>query len=189
MTTISSTNIYGANAISPVQQLLNAEKSAASVSTAAGTSSSGSTTSTNYQDQDYFITAKVAQLKSQLALYQAVPGLDPDGSIQDSITNQANQLVAKQQAKIKASQTAAAAQQAILDKQNAEAALNAKIPTVDELLARSKSRANGEAVGVYQPASATATGDDSDGKVISSDQMLANSAAKSGRGGAVNQTA
>lgn len=192
MTTILSTNIYSAKSVSPVDQVLNAAKGTSS-------SSSSSTSSTvtntkpgtpgyNYQDQDWFIAAKVGQLKAQLALYQAVPGLDPDGSIQDSITSQANALVAKQQAKIKAAQADAAAKQAALDKQNAEATENAKVPSADQLLARAKSRAAGETVAVWKPSSSTdSTTSNGDNKVISTDQMLAN--AKSGRGGSVNTTA
>ncbi len=86
-----------------------------------------------YTDQDWYIQAKVAQLKGQIALYSTLPGLDPGGSIMDSLTKQVNDLVAKQQAKIKAANDAAAAKQKELDAANAN---KDKTTSSNDLLAK-----------------------------------------------------
>ncbi len=121
-------------------------------------------------------------MKSEINTYSDLPGLDPSGSIIDSLTKEVNDLVAKQQAKLKASQAAAAAKQAELDKQTKQAALDAQHPSIDTMLQRAKDGANGVAVAAYAPPDATKGA--SDGKVISSDDMLAKV-----RGSTVNTTA
>jgi hypothetical protein len=185
MTTISSTSLVGANAVSPVQRLLDQQKAAAAASTTTTTDpKTGATTtkSTSYTDQDWYIKAKVAQLKGQIATYTNIPGLDPSGGIIDSLTKEVNDLVKKQQAKLKVSQDAAAAKQAELDKQTKQAALDAQHPSVDVMLQRAKNGANGETVTAYAPPD-TSKGA-SDGKVMSADDMLAKA-----RGSSVNTTA
>jgi hypothetical protein len=181
MTTMSSSNIYNPKALSPVQQLLNQQK-AASTSASSDSSSSSTATSNSYEDQDWYITAKVAQLKGEINTYSNLPGLDPSGSIIDSLTKEVNDLVAKQQKKLKAAQDEAAAKQAELDKQTKQAALDAQHPSVDTMLQRAKDGANGATVTAYAPPD-TSKGA-SDGKVISSDDMLAKV-----RGGTVNTSA
>ena len=72
-----------------------------------------------YTQQDWYITAKVAQLKGQIAMYAALPGLDSSGAIMDSLTKQVNDLVSQQKAKLKTSNDAAAAAKKQLDAANA----------------------------------------------------------------------
>ena len=72
-----------------------------------------------YTQQDWYITAKVAQLKSQIAIYSSLPGLDPGGSIMASLTQQVDDLATQQQAKLTASNAKAAAAQKQLDAANA----------------------------------------------------------------------
>ncbi|MDB5491044.1 MAG: hypothetical protein JWO78_893 [Micavibrio sp.] len=92
--------------LSPVAKMLSA-KTAAKVE--------------SYFDSDDYITAKVSQLKAQIAIYTNLPGLDPSGAILDSLTKDVNDLVDKQKAKLKESTDAAAVKQAELDKQNLNA--------------------------------------------------------------------
>lgn len=89
----------------------------------------------SYFDSDEYITAKVAQLKGQLALYTTLPGLDPGGGVIDSLTKEVNDLVTKQKDKLKASQDAADAKQKELDEQNKNAY---KGISSDAMLNRSK---------------------------------------------------
>ncbi len=72
-----------------------------------------------YTQQDWYITAKVAQLKQQIQLYSTLPGLDPGGSIMASLTKQVNDLATQQQNKLNASNAKAAAAQKQLDAANA----------------------------------------------------------------------
>lgn len=96
---------------------------------------------TPYTEQDWYINAKVAQLKAQIYTYSNMPGLDPSGAVMDSLTKQVNDLVTKQQQKLKASQEEGAKKQAELDaleKAKADAPMSA-----DDMLKRAKDRANG----------------------------------------------
>jgi hypothetical protein len=72
-----------------------------------------------YTQQDWYIKAKVAQLKGQISLYSTLPGLDAGGSIMASLTKQVNDLVNQQKAKLKAADDKAAAAQKKLDLANA----------------------------------------------------------------------
>jgi hypothetical protein len=184
MTTISSTNLVGANAVSPVQKLLDAQKAAASKTSTTTTDADGKTTTkkTDYTDQDWYIKAKVAQLKAQINTYSNLPGLDPSGGVIDSLTKEVNDLVKKQQDKLKASQAEAAAKQAELDKQTKQAALDASHANADTIIQRAKDKVSGVSVAAYTPPDPNKGA--ADGKVISSDEMLAKV-----RGGTVNTTA
>jgi hypothetical protein len=86
-----------------------------------------------YTDQDWYIKAKVAQLKGQISLYSTLPGLDSSGAIMDSLTKQVNDLVRKQQAKLKESNELAAAKQKELDAANA---VKDKSTSATDLLAK-----------------------------------------------------
>lgn len=97
-----------------------------------------------YTEQDWYINAKVAQLKGQIYTFSNFPGLDPSGAIMDSLTKEVNDLVSKQQAKLKKSQDEAAKKQAELDALE-EAKKNAPL-TADQLLERAKKRAAGEPI-------------------------------------------
>jgi hypothetical protein len=111
--------------LSPVAKLLAAQQKAAPAST-------------SYTDQDWYIRAKVAQLKGQIALYSTLPNLDPSGGVMDGLTKEINDLVKKQQDKLKATQAEAAAKQAELAKAQAD---NYKGFSSNDLLSRSKSLA------------------------------------------------
>jgi hypothetical protein len=179
---VSATNIIGPNPVSPVQQLLNSEKAAAAASsTNTSTTPSGPSASdpTDYQDQDWYITGQVNQLKAEISLYSTLPGLDPSGTILDSLTKQVNDLVTKQNAKVQQAKDEAAAKQKELDSVNAQNALNASIPTSDQLLQRAKAWASGQVLLPFAPPPdpTTAPGA-SDGKVLSSSDMLAKVGAK-----------
>ncbi len=106
-----------------------------------------------YTEQDWYIKAKVGQLKAQIAIYQNLPGLDPSGAVMDALGQEVYDLVNKQQAKLKKSTDEAAAKKAELDKVNAEKALTASIPSVQQLLDRAAKRLNGETVSAYTPPS------------------------------------
>ncbi len=96
---------------------------------------------TPYTEQDWYINAKVAQLKAQIYTYSNLPGLDPSGAIMDSLTKEVNELVMKQQKKLRDSSAEAAKKQAELDaaqKAKADAPMSA-----DEMLKRAKNRASG----------------------------------------------
>jgi len=96
---------------------------------------------TPYTEQDWYINAKVAQLKAQIYTYSNLPGLDPSGAIMDSLTKEVNDLVLGQQKKLKASQAEAAKKQAELDaleKAKADAPMS-----VADMLKRAKNLANG----------------------------------------------
>lgn len=54
-----------------------------------------------YTEQDWFIKARVAQLKGQIQLYTNLPGLDPSGAIMEQLTKEVTTLVKKQADKIK----------------------------------------------------------------------------------------
>lgn len=100
------------------------------------------TDSEPYTEQDWYINAKVAQLKGQIYTYSNFPALDPSGAIMDSLTNEVNELVGKQRAKLKKSTDEAAAKQAELDKIELEKK-NAPM-TADVMLERAKLRSEGK---------------------------------------------
>lgn len=116
--------------LSPVAKLLQSQKTEAAKA------------SVPFTEQDWYLNAKVAQLKGQIQTYSNLPGLDPSGAIMDGLTKEVNALVTKQQAKIRASSEEAAKKQAELDKLNAEKA-NAPID-VDTLLKNAKLRSEGK---------------------------------------------
>lgn len=95
-----------------------------------------------YTEQEWYVNAKVAQLKGQIYTYSNFPSLDPSGAIMDSLTQEVNALVTKQQDKLKASQAEAAKKQAELDALE-EAKKNAPL-TADQLIERAKLRAEGK---------------------------------------------
>ena len=115
--------------LSPVGKLL-AEKAAKS-----------KTSETPYTEQEWYINAKVAQLKSQIHTYSTLPGLDPSGAIMNGLTKEVNDLVSKQQAKLKKANEESAAAQAKLDAQK-KAEAEAPI-SVEQLLQNAKNRASG----------------------------------------------
>ena len=103
-------------------------------------------TATPYTEQDWYLQAKVAELKNQIAIYSNLPGLDPSGSVMEQLTKEVNELVKKQQEKLKKTQADADAAKAKLAEQEKQKALDASIPSVDTLLKRAKAGANGEYV-------------------------------------------
>lgn len=95
-----------------------------------------------FTEQDWYLNAKVAQLKGQINTYSTLPGLDPNGAIMDSLTQEVNALVKKQQDKLKKSQAEAAAKQAELDRVEQEKK-NAPL-SAEQLIERAKLRAEGK---------------------------------------------
>jgi hypothetical protein len=186
---VVSSNILTPTTVNPVQQLLNTEKAATTTTTSTTTSGASASDPTDYQDQSWFIEAQVTQLKGELATYEAVPGLDPSGSIQDELATQVNTLVAKVQAQEKAAQASQAAAQAQLTQQQQATLASEAYPSVTELLQRAAARASGQAVGVYvaPTAASTAAASDTDTNIVSVSQMLTDAAAP--RGSTVNTTA
>lgn len=115
--------------LSPVAKLLK------------GTKEQDAKKATPYTEQDWYLNAKVAQLKGQIETYSKLPGLDPSGAVMDQLTKEVNDLVRKQQAKLKKSTAEADAKKAELDKLEAE---KAKAPmSVDQMLKNAKNRASG----------------------------------------------
>lgn len=119
--------------LSPVQKMLKLQQ---------GEAARNKVSSDPYTEQDWYVNAKVAQLKGQINLYSNLPGLDPSGAIMDSLTDEVNALVKKQQDKLKASQAEAAKKQAELDRIEEEKK-NAPL-SADELIKRAKLRAEGK---------------------------------------------
>ncbi len=178
-TVVPSTSIVGENSLSPVARILKDQEAAKPA------------TKESFTDSETFIRAKVAQLKAQINTYSTLPGLDPSGGIIDSLTKEVNDLVAKQQAKLKKSQDEAAAKQKELDDANAAKKLEESIPNADQLIKRAKDRADGKTVDPFIAKSDKKTGTGSaSGDIISSDDMLKrakDAAAK--RGGTFDTTA
>lgn len=115
--------------LSPVAKLLQSSSTAAK--------------KTSYQDEDWFIKARVAQLKGDIALYSTLPGLDPSGAMMESLTQEVNALVTSQQKKLKAATAESDKKQAELDrieKEKADAPMSA-----DEMLKGAKNRVDGVA--------------------------------------------
>lgn len=121
-------------------------------------------TSTPYTEQEWYLQAKVAQLKGQIQMYSTLPGLDPTGAVMDALTKEVNDLVNKQQAKLKKSQEEAAAKQAELDKLNAEKA-NAPI-SVEDMLNRAKLRSEGKEIPVETSDAVKKLLENSKGKIV-----------------------
>ncbi len=125
---LAGTEIQDTVQLSPVAKLLQGQSSSAAKKTP-------------YTEQDWYINAKVSQLKGQISLYSTLPGLDPSGAIMDSLTKEVNALVSGQQAKLKASTDEAAKKQEELKKLEAEKADAPK--NADALLKNAQNRANG----------------------------------------------
>jgi len=139
-------------------------------------------TSTPYTEQEWYLKAKVAQLKGQIELYSNLPGLDASGALMDQLTKEVNELVTKQQKQLKEAQKAAADKQAELDKIKNDPARF--IPSADQLLQRTKDRLAGKEVGDFNP--------DAPKSGVSSDvqKLLDNAkAAAKKKGSTVNTTA
>jgi hypothetical protein len=117
--------------LSPVQKVLKAKEDAAP-----------KTSSEPYTEQDWYLNAKVSQLKGQINLYSTLPGLDPNGAIMEGLTQEVNALVGKQQEKLRKSQAEAAAKQAELDRLEQEKK-NAPL-SAEALIERAKLRAEGK---------------------------------------------
>lgn len=88
-----------------------------------------------YTEQDWFIKARVAQLKGQIQLYSNLPGLDPSGAIMDSLTKEVTDLVKKQADKLKTLNADAQKKQAELD---AKKAAEYKGLSAEDMLKRTK---------------------------------------------------
>lgn len=123
--------------LSPVAKLLQSQKAEAAK------------TAEPFTEQDWYIKAKVSQLRAQIEIYSNLPGLDPSGAIMDSLQSEVVDLAKKQQAKIAEQTKAADAAKAELAAKEKEKALAAEIPSVEALLKRSKAGANGEYVPSY----------------------------------------
>ena len=87
-----------------------------------------------YTEQDWFLDLKINQLRSQLALYSTVPGLDSGGAIMAGIEAEIKELYAKQQAQIQESLDKSAEAEEKLAEQERLKAL--ELPSAEELLAR-----------------------------------------------------
>lgn len=127
-------------------------------------SASTTTKKTSYQDEDWFINAKVAQLKGDIALYSTLPGLDPNGAIMESLTQEVNALVKSQQDKLKAATAESDKKQAELDrieKEKADAPMSA-----DNMLKKVKNIADGVAPTVEVNATVQAMLDKVKGSVV-----------------------
>lgn len=103
-----------------------------------------------FTEQEWFIKAKVAQLRSQIEIYSNLPGLDPSGAMMEALTKEVNELVKKQQAAIKAVDEKAKAAQAKADEKAKADALARAIPDVDTLLKRARLGAKGDFVPSYE---------------------------------------
>src|SRR5262245_29249720 len=77
--------------LSPVAKLLASQQTS-------------TTKKTDYTDEDWYLKAKISQLKGQIGLYSTLPGLDPSGGVMDNLTKEVNKLITKQQNKLKAVQ-------------------------------------------------------------------------------------
>lgn len=119
--------------LSPVQKMLKLQQEEAA---------RNKVSSDPYTEQDWYVNAKVAQLKGQINLYSNLPGLDPSGAIMDSLTDEVNALVQKQQEKLRASQAESAKKQAELDRLEQEKK-NAPL-SAEKLIERAKLRAEGK---------------------------------------------
>ena len=138
--------------LSPVAKLLDAKKK------------EDAKTAIPFTEQDWYIRAKVTQLRAQIQIYSNLPGLDPSGAIMDSLSKEVTDLVSKQNAKLKKSQAESAAKQKELDEKNAAAA-NAPM-SADEMLKRAKLRASGADIPVEISKDVQKLLDESKGKLV-----------------------
>ena len=93
-----------------------------------------------YTEQDWFIKAKVSQLRAQIELFSSIPGLDPGGGMLEGLGKEVTDLVKKQQAAIKKVTDEATAKQAELDAKNKGAY---KGLTAEQMLQRTGAIAKG----------------------------------------------
>ena len=93
-----------------------------------------------YTEQDWFIKAKVRQLKAQIELYSTIPGLDPGGAILGALGKEVTDLVKKQQAAIKKLTDEATAKQEELAKKKAAEFQGL---SVEDMLKRTKALVEG----------------------------------------------
>ncbi|MCB9996573.1 MAG: hypothetical protein H6869_09075 [Rhodospirillales bacterium] len=87
-----------------------------------------------YTEQDWFLELKVNQLRAQLAIYSAVPGLDSNGAVLSGIEAEIKDIIEKQQAKLQESLSKADDAQAALEEQDRLRA--AELFTPEQLLDR-----------------------------------------------------
>lgn len=153
----STTTTDTTESLSPVQKLIKLQKEEAARYKVG-------TDSEPYTEQDWYINAKVAQLKGQIYTYSNFPALDPGGSIMDSLTAEVNDLVGRQQAKLRKSTAEAAAKQAELDKLEEEKK-NAPM-TAEQLIERAKLRAEGKELPVEISKEVQALLDKSKGAIV-----------------------
>lgn len=97
----------------------------------------------DYTEQEWYINARVAQLKGQIQIYANLPGLDPSGAVMDALAKEVNELVSGQREKLLEANKKAKEAQDELDRQKAEA--TAKGPTPEELLRNVKNKLSGAA--------------------------------------------
>lgn len=96
-----------------------------------------------FTEQEWYINAKVAQLKGQIQMYSTLPGLDPSGAVMDSLTEEVNALVKSQQDKLAKSQAEAKEKQDQLEKLEQERA-NAPM-SAEAMLKKVKNQVDGVA--------------------------------------------
>ncbi len=141
--------------LSPVQKMLKLQQEEAA---------RNKVSSDPYTEQDWYVNAKVAQLKGQINLYSNLPGLDPSGAIMDGLTEEVNALVKKQQDKLKASQAEAAKKHAELDRIEEEKK-NAPL-SAEQLIERAKLRAEGKPLSTEISKEAQALLDKTKGAIV-----------------------
>jgi hypothetical protein len=126
--------------LSPVAKMLAAQQKAADAKK----------TSSSYEDQDWYLKAKVSELRGQLDFYSRLGG-DIANNAMSSIESEIKGLLQKQQDKLAATKADSAAKQAELDKQKAQDAVDSSVPSAKDLLDRAKTRASGGSVAVFAP--------------------------------------
>ena len=99
-----------------------------------------------YTEQEWFIKARVNQLRAQIKLFSSIPGLDPGGGMLEGLGKEVTDLVKKQQAAIKKVSDEAAAKQAELDAKNKSAY---KGLTTEQMLKRLEAKSSGGVVPEY----------------------------------------
>lgn len=95
----------------------------------------------SYKEEEWYINAKVSQLRAQLQVYSTLPGLDPSGGIMESIEAEIKELAQRQMERIQKSQVEAKKKQdelARLEKERANQPLSA-----EEMLERTKKSLSG----------------------------------------------
>lgn len=106
--------------------------------------------STPYTEQEWYVKAKISQLRSQIEIYSNLPGLDPSGSMMNSLTAEVNALVKKQQDELAETNRKADEAKAKLAEQEAAEKLAKSIPDVETMLKRAKGGAAGEELPTYE---------------------------------------